>query len=229
MPHPSNLKKGNNMYTTNQAGGVVSTAEELQTHIAIREAKKKGHKFIEVYYNQDLIQDAVAQFEVRINGLQSIRVYPGRDSKNRLKYDVVVSGGQLVFQYNESIDQWVGEVLDDKTPGLYGEEGYNRDFLATHYETGEFIIKDGRVKRDIERRLERIKKMNAEKKEKSVEEDVTVLPALIEEQKRLEEKIAAAKKKQEESKTKSFTGPVVNIKGGPPEKKEPDAQHQTSS
>ena len=219
-------------YSYNQAGGVVSTAEEMMVHVAIREAKKAGHKFIELYYNQELIQDAELQAEVRINGVQAVRVYESRDKQNRRTYDVVVKGGQLIFRLDEEIGEWVGEMLDDKTEGLYGEIGYNRDILASHYETGEFIIKDKRIEREVKSRLEKIKKIRHQKDVERVAKDTSILPSLEEEKKRLEEKIEKAREQQQVAKSGSMPSLTAFKKNETPgmkvvEKK--DAEHATSS
>jgi hypothetical protein len=184
-----------------------------------------------------MIQDAEMQHEVRVNGVQSVQVYENRDAKNKRSYDVVVRGGQLVFIYNEDAAEWIGEMLDDKTEGVYGEIGYNRDFLDTHLETGEFTIKDKRIEREVRSRLEKIKKINHEKQLKKVEEDISILPSLEEEKARLEEKIAKAKEQHElaksrvmpslETKIEGKTIPPMQVMKGP--EKEPDGQHAASS
>lgn len=224
-------------YIISQTGGVLSSVEHEQTKIAIRAAKREGKKFIELYYNQNLVQDAVAQSEIRINGVRSIRVYQHRDAKNRVQYEVVETGGQCVFQLDEISGEWIGEMLDDQEDGLYGEKGYNRDFLASHFETGEFIIKDKRIERDIKRRLDRIKKAQHEKELAQIESDAAILPVLEEEQARIKEKIAKAKELQVKAKTEAMPSLTTFKKSNPPlapaesnpKPAEANAKHATSS
>jgi len=170
------------------AAGVLTRDEHLKQLSALREARKQGHNFIKIKLNENFLASE-GQSEVKFNGVKAVRVYPSGLGRGGLQnYEVVVSGGELVFRFTPSEDPendgWYASMLDDQETSIYdpNKKGYNRDFLASHFESGQFIILDAKVKRDIVARAKLIKEHVIERNQKNIEDKNIRLQTLKEQQ-----------------------------------------------
>lgn len=183
-------------------GGFITPEEQMKRMGFIREARRQGHKFLRIKLNEKMIIREDIQTEVKFNGVKSVVVYPaGRGRGGQPKFEVLVKGGELVFRYTPDDDPdkdgWYADMLDDQAPAKYGEKGYNRDFLASHLASGEFIIVDPKVRRDIVARAKKIAQIVKQKEESVKEKRVKNLKDLEEQKKALEEEIRIAKEQQD--------------------------------
>jgi len=61
--------------------------------------------------------------------------------------------GCLTFRYDPMLRAHVAYMFDDYKEAMYAKTGQNRDFLASHYETGDFEITDETVLKDVMERV----------------------------------------------------------------------------
>lgn len=182
-------------------GGFITQEEQYQRMAYMREARRQGHEFIRLKLNEAVIQREDVQSEVKFNGVQTIAVFPaGRGKGGHPKYEVQVRGGELLFKYtpdeDPTKDGWYADMLDDKSPAIYAEKGYNRDFLASHLASKEFIIIDPKVKRDVTMRAKKIAEVTKKKEEENKERRASNLKSHEQRKQELEEEIKLAREQQ---------------------------------
>lgn len=110
-----------------------------------------GYNYIKLELNPKLVRGG--QQEVRISGVKiAKRVAEGMDSTGLPRVRLVIKGGSVVFNLNEDDGRFYGSIVDDREKGEFSPEGYNRDFLATHWKDEYFRILDLDVRADVKRR-----------------------------------------------------------------------------
>jgi hypothetical protein len=208
-------------------GGVL-TGSETDPGPNIHVAIGGGYNFIEVHLNRKAdIQGG------RMAGVLVVDTYEdGVDNNGVPKYSFNVRGGYIDFVYDPSKYIRVADppLLDDTEPCMTGPKGYNRDFLASHWDSGIFIIPDKEIEADIKRRAVLLKKQAEEKKFVAPENPAELSTALKDLE--IHEKFLKEKKesllKAQQSKTPSYEKAKEELieKEREKEKKERKAQQE---
>lgn len=181
------------------AAGLFLTDDETDVGPNIGAAIGAGHKFIEVHLSPNAdIQGG------RMSGVLVVDTFlDGRDNRGIPKYSFNIRGGDIDFVYDAKKYIRVADppLLDDDESGITGPKGYNRDFLASHWESGIFVIPDKEVEADIKKRAVLIKKM-AEEKVFEAPEDPAEVHSVLKDLEAHEKYIAEQKKKLLEQQAK---------------------------
>ncbi len=132
-------------------------------------AEEEGFKFIKIILSKKRV--AGIQKQLHIHGVKALNAYSkGKNDEGIEEFEFERTSGIIKFKRDRRARAYVGYLWDDDERGYYSRKGFNRDFLATHLETGDFIIKDETVLEDVKKRLEKIKKVLAVKSEEEAKE-----------------------------------------------------------
>lgn len=180
----------------NQAGSVITDEELAQRMENLREARRAKFKFIKIKLDESNFPTP-GQTEVSVNGVKDVKMFPaGLGKDRRPTYTAVVRGGPLVFHYKRTndpdTDGMFAYMLDDDEKGIYATKGYNRDFLASHYSTGWFIIEDPKVQKDVEARYRKMKAAVAVAEKERIKKKEISVNALLEKKKEIEKQLKLA-------------------------------------
>lgn len=122
------------------------------------EAKKQGYKFIKVYLNHKRVETSGKT--VTICGAVMLKgTKGGLNSVGQRAYEFreIRGGASMIFRLDESEREFICYMYDDPGRGYFSPVGFNRDFLASHMDRDDFIIRDPEVHADIKLRYEYMK------------------------------------------------------------------------
>lgn len=141
------------------------TNQDIREDDARNAAQLEGHKFIELHLiNMKAIRGLP---DVTLAGVKTLRPFSkGATADGIEEFTFQIEGGRVKFKLDRESRAYVGWMYDDNEKGLYGEKGYNRDFLATHLSRQIFKIKSKAIQEDVERRWKNIERFLAEAEEK---------------------------------------------------------------
>ena len=138
----------------------MATGQDKKEFDQLVAAEDAGYKFMKVYLNKTRVSRG--QKEVFIHGVKQLKAYGrGRNEEGIDEWEFVKDSGLVKFKLDRRERAYIGYLWDDNDKTKYGWKGYNRNILATHIETGDFIIKDEDILKSIHNRLEKIKAFNA--------------------------------------------------------------------
>lgn len=128
--------------------------ELIIEHDNIRAMESEGHRFIALMLNEKIMDEQ----EQRFGNVYKLRVFRDRQIRSgQTNISDNIEQGHLVFRYDPHLRRHAAYLWDDDRPGEFSERGYNRDFLASHYEHRAWEIEDKDIEDDIKERLAYLK------------------------------------------------------------------------